>query len=77
MRTIVVGAGEVGYHVAERLANEKHDVVVMIKFLSLNPLKVGPQLGKFVQTLFEFHVEIPFDREVIYSTPMSYNICHA
>ena len=29
MRTIVVGAGEVGYHVAERLANEKHDVVVV------------------------------------------------
>lgn len=29
MRVIVVGAGEVGYHVAERLANEKHDVVVV------------------------------------------------
>lgn len=29
MRAIVVGAGEVGYHVAERLANEKHDVVVV------------------------------------------------
>ncbi len=29
MRVIVVGAGEVGYHVAERLANEKQDVVVV------------------------------------------------
>jgi Trk K+ transport system NAD-binding subunit len=29
MRIIVVGAGEVGYHVAERLANERHDVVVV------------------------------------------------
>ncbi len=29
MRVIVVGAGEVGYHVAERLSNEKHDVVVV------------------------------------------------
>ena len=26
---IVVGAGEVGYHVAERLAKEQHDVVVV------------------------------------------------
>ena len=29
MRVIVVGAGEVGYHVAERLTNERHDVVVV------------------------------------------------
>ncbi len=29
MRVIVVGAGEVGYHVAERLSTEKHDVVVV------------------------------------------------
>lgn len=29
MRIIIVGAGEVGYHVAERLANELHDVVVV------------------------------------------------
>ncbi len=29
MRIIVVGAGEVGYHVAERLAAEHHDVVVV------------------------------------------------
>lgn len=29
MRVIVVGAGEVGYHVAKRLASEQHDVVVV------------------------------------------------
>jgi trk system potassium uptake protein TrkA len=29
MRVIVVGAGEVGYHLAERLAAENHDVVVI------------------------------------------------
>jgi trk system potassium uptake protein TrkA len=29
MRVIVVGAGEVGYHVADRMAQEKHDVVVV------------------------------------------------
>lgn len=29
MRVIVVGAGEVGYHVADRLAKEQHDVVVV------------------------------------------------
>lgn len=29
MRIVIVGAGEVGYHVAERLANEKQDVVVV------------------------------------------------
>jgi trk system potassium uptake protein TrkA len=29
MRVVVVGAGEVGYHVAERLAKEQHDVVVV------------------------------------------------
>ncbi|MEE8134884.1 MAG: Trk system potassium transporter TrkA [Gemmatimonadales bacterium] len=29
MRVIMVGAGEVGYHVAERLTDERHDVVVV------------------------------------------------
>ena len=29
MRILIVGAGEVGYHVAERLAKEHHDVVVI------------------------------------------------
>lgn len=29
MRIIIVGAGEVGYHVADRLSNEQHDVVVV------------------------------------------------
>jgi trk system potassium uptake protein TrkA len=29
MHIVVVGAGEVGYHVAERLSNQKHDVVVV------------------------------------------------
>jgi trk system potassium uptake protein TrkA len=29
MRVIVVGAGEVGYHVADRLSKEQHDVVVV------------------------------------------------
>jgi len=29
MRVIIVGAGEVGYHVADRLAKEAHDVVVV------------------------------------------------
>jgi trk system potassium uptake protein len=29
MRVIIVGAGEVGYHVADRLAKEQHDVVVV------------------------------------------------
>ena len=29
MRVIIVGAGEVGYHVAERLVEEQHDVVVV------------------------------------------------
>lgn len=29
MHVVVVGAGEVGYYVAERLANERHDVVVV------------------------------------------------
>ncbi len=29
MKVIIVGAGEVGYHVAERLSAEKHDVVVI------------------------------------------------
>lgn len=29
MRVVVIGAGEVGYHVSERLANEKHDVIVI------------------------------------------------
>jgi trk system potassium uptake protein TrkA len=38
---IVVGAGEVGYHVAERLSNEKHDVVVV---------DVRPNRLEYVQT---------------------------
>jgi len=29
MKTIVIGAGEVGYHIAERLSREGHDVVVV------------------------------------------------
>jgi len=29
MRVIIVGAGEVGYHVADRLSKEQHDVVVV------------------------------------------------
>jgi trk system potassium uptake protein TrkA len=29
MRIVIVGAGEVGYHVADRLAKEQHDVVVI------------------------------------------------
>jgi trk system potassium uptake protein TrkA len=29
MKTIVIGAGEVGYHIAERLSREEHDVVVI------------------------------------------------
>lgn len=29
MRILIVGAGEVGYHVADRLAKEQHDVVVI------------------------------------------------
>jgi trk system potassium uptake protein TrkA len=29
MRTIVIGAGEVGYHIAERLSREGHEVVVI------------------------------------------------
>ena len=29
MRVIIVGAGEVGYHVADRLAKEQHDVVIV------------------------------------------------
>ncbi len=29
MRIVIVGAGEVGYHVAEKLSSEKHDVVVV------------------------------------------------
>jgi trk system potassium uptake protein TrkA len=29
MKTIVIGAGEVGYHIAERLSREGHDVVVI------------------------------------------------
>ena len=29
MRIIVIGAGEVGYHIAERLAHESHDIVVI------------------------------------------------
>ena len=41
MRVVVVGAGEVGYHVAERLSNEKHDVVVV---------DVRPERLEYVQT---------------------------
>ena len=29
MRVLIVGAGEVGYHLAERLSQENHDVVVI------------------------------------------------
>lgn len=29
MRIIVIGAGEVGYHIAERLAHEQHDITVI------------------------------------------------
>lgn len=29
MKVIVVGAGEVGYHIADRLSKEKHDVIVI------------------------------------------------
>ena len=29
MKTIIVGAGEVGYHIAERLSREGHDIVVI------------------------------------------------
>ena len=29
MKTIIIGAGEVGYHIAERLSREGHDVVVI------------------------------------------------
>ena len=31
MRVIIVGAGEVGYHLAERLSQENQDVVVIEK----------------------------------------------
>lgn len=31
MKTIVIGAGEVGFHIAERLSREAHDVVVVEK----------------------------------------------
>ena len=41
MRVVVVGAGEVGYHVAERLSNEKHDVVVV---------DIVPERLEYVQT---------------------------
>ena len=29
MRLIIIGAGEVGYHIASRLSREQHDVVVV------------------------------------------------
>ena len=29
MRIIVIGAGEVGYHIAERLSHEAHEIVVI------------------------------------------------
>jgi trk system potassium uptake protein TrkA len=41
MRVVIVGAGEVGYHVADRLAAEKHDVVVV---------DVLPERLEYVQT---------------------------
>jgi trk system potassium uptake protein TrkA len=41
VRAVVVGAGEVGYHVAERLSSEKHDVVVV---------DVLPERLEYVQT---------------------------
>ncbi len=31
MKTIIIGAGEVGFHIAERLSREGHDVVVVEK----------------------------------------------
>lgn len=33
MKVIIVGAGEVGYHIADRLSKEKHDVTVIEKSL--------------------------------------------
>jgi len=41
VRVVVVGAGEVGYHVADRLSNEKHDVVVV---------DIVPERLEYVQT---------------------------
>jgi trk system potassium uptake protein TrkA len=41
MRVVIVGAGEVGYHVADRLSAEKHDVVVV---------DVLPERLEYVQT---------------------------
>lgn len=41
MRIVVVGAGEVGYHVAERLCREGHDVVVV---------DVAPERLEYVQS---------------------------
>ena len=29
MRILIIGAGEVGYHIASRLVRERHDVVVV------------------------------------------------
>jgi predicted dinucleotide-binding enzyme len=29
MRILIIGAGEVGYHIATRLVRERHDVVVV------------------------------------------------
>jgi trk system potassium uptake protein TrkA len=45
MRVVVVGAGEVGYHVAERLSSEKHDVVVV---------DVKPERLEYVQS----HIDV-------------------
>ena len=47
MRAVVVGAGEVGYHVAERLSTEKHDVVVV---------DVRPERLEYVQTRLDVAV---------------------
>lgn len=45
MRVIIVGAGEVGYHVAERLASERHDVVV---------IDIRPERLEYVQS----HIDV-------------------
>ena len=37
MKVIIVGAGEVGYHIADRLAKEKHDVTVVERDLEKEP----------------------------------------
>ena len=37
MKVIIVGAGEVGYHIADRLSRERHDVVLIER----NAEKIG------------------------------------